>query len=131
VRSPGPSMAHRRLARRIPFVVLRVRGDKIYWGRTPVRDASAIPRNRTRASCTHAGCASHPSAARFSQVLKLIPVASRGCAITVISLSRVILDLDIGCRYSLRSRRCVWYESVREFRYYSSYSKIEVIKKFG
>jgi hypothetical protein len=124
-------MAHRRLARRIPFVVLRVRGDKIYWGRTPVRDASAIPRNRTRASCTHAGCASHPSAARFSQVLKLIPVASRGCAITVISLSRVILDLDIGCRYSLRSRRCVWYESVREFRYYSSYSKIEVIKKFG
>jgi hypothetical protein len=45
VRSPGPSMVHRRRARRIPFVVLRMRGDIIYWGRTPVRDASAIPRN--------------------------------------------------------------------------------------
>jgi hypothetical protein len=33
--------------------------------RTPVRDVSVILRNRTRASYTHAGCPSHPSAARF------------------------------------------------------------------
>ena len=46
------------------------RQRKFYSGRTPVRDAvrdaSCDSENRTRAGCTPTGCASPPSAARFS-----------------------------------------------------------------
>jgi hypothetical protein len=59
----------------------------------------------------------------------LFSAASHGWATTITSFSRICLDLDIGCRFSLHTRGvsvlvcvCLWCELVREFRYYSLYA---------